>query len=292
MEGRNLVDIKQLRYFYTIAEEGKITTAAKKLHIAQPPLSYQLKNLENELGVKLVERGSRSIKLTDAGLMLYNRAKQILNLTQTTIDELNDFKNGTHGTLSIGTVSSSGPSLVNNILLKFHEKYPLINFEIHEGNTYELLEILKRGIIEFAIVRTPFNAYGFNCIYLPSEPMAAIMHPDFNYSSKSTTKINELYDKPLIFYRRFEKLIYEACENSGFHPKVFCKNDDARTSLLWASAGLGIAITPKSVVSLGNSNLVCKEIEDLSLSTQLAVIWPKNSYISSTAENFFEMFKL
>ncbi len=86
------MDIKQLKYFYTIAEEGQITSAAKKLNIAQPPLSYQLKNLENELGVKLVERGSRNIKLTDAGLMLYNRAKQILDLTETTIDELKDFK--------------------------------------------------------------------------------------------------------------------------------------------------------------------------------------------------------
>ncbi|AAK80349.1 DNA-binding transcriptional LysR family regulator [Clostridium acetobutylicum] len=286
------MDIKQLKYFYTIAEEGKITTAAKKLHIAQPPLSYQLKNLETELGVKLVERGSRNIKLTDAGLMLYNRAKQILNLTQTTIDELNDFKNGTHGTLSIGTVSSSGWSLVNNILIKFHKKYPLINFEIHEGNTYELLEILKRGIIEFAIVRTPFNSYGLNCIYLPKEPMVAVMREDFNYSLSNTTKISELKDKPLIFYRRFEKLIYEACENSNFRPKVFCKNDDARTTLLWASAGFGIAIVPKSVVSLGNSNLIYKKIEDASLSTQLAAIWPKNNYISSSAKNFFEMFNI
>ena len=105
----------------------------KRLNIAQPPLSYQLKNLENELGIKLVERGSRNIKLTDAGLMLYNRAKQILNLTETTIDELKDFKDGNKGTLSIGTVSSSGASLLTNRLTSFHKKYPFINFEIHEG---------------------------------------------------------------------------------------------------------------------------------------------------------------
>lgn len=287
------MDIKQLKYFYTIAEEGKITTAAKKLHIAQPPLSYQLKNLETELGVKLVDRGSRSIRLTDAGLMLYNRAKQILNLTQTTIDEINDFKEGTHGTLSLGTVSSSGAPLVNNILTKFHNKYPYVNFEIHEGNTYELLEILNRGIIEAAIVRTPFNTYDLNSIYLPYEPMVAAMTEAINYSDSNTTDIKDLANKPLIFYRRFEKLIYEACENSGFHPKVFCKNDDARTTLLWANAGLGIAIVPKSSVGLiGSSNLICKEINDTSLSTRLAAIWPKNSYISSTAKNFFEMFKL
>lgn len=91
------MDIKQLRYFHTIAEEGQITNAAKRLHMAQPPLSYQLKNLEDELGVKLVERGSRNIKLTDAGLILYKRAEQILSLAKSTEDELKDFKQGTHG---------------------------------------------------------------------------------------------------------------------------------------------------------------------------------------------------
>lgn len=158
------MDIKQLKYFYVIAEEGQITSAAKRLHLSQPPLSYQLKNLEDELGVKLVERGSRNIKLTDAGLILYKRAKQILSLTKSTVDELKDFNQGTQGTLSIGTVSSSGASLLDSRLSIFHDKYPFINFEIYEGNTYELLEALTKGIIEIAIVRTPFNNSGINSI--------------------------------------------------------------------------------------------------------------------------------
>lgn len=285
------MDIKQLKYFYTIAEEGQITNAAKKLHIAQPPLSYQLKSLENELGVKLAERGSRSIKLTDAGLMLYNRAKQILSLTETTISELKDFKNGTHGTLSIGTVSSSGAALLTSRLSTFHNKYPFINFEIREGNTYELLDLLNKGIIEIGIVRTPFNPTGINCIYLPKEPMVAAMIKDLNWTDNKIINIKELADKPLIFYKRFEKLIYEACENANFDPNLFCKNEDARTSLLWANAGLGIAIVPKSSLKLiGSSDLIYKEIDNKSLSTQIAAIWIKNGYISSAAKNFLDTF--
>ncbi|MCD2345430.1 LysR family transcriptional regulator [Clostridium guangxiense] len=285
------MDIKQLKYFYTIAEEGQITNAAKRLHIAQPPLSYQLKSLENELGVKLVERGSRHIKLTDAGIMLYKRAKQILSLTESTVDELKDFKKGTYGTLSIGTVSSSGASLLTSRLNTFHDKYPFINFEIHEGNTYELLEILNRGVIEIAIVRTPFNTSGINSIYLPKEPMVAAMLQKLNWNDSKVIDIVELNNKPLIFYRRFEKLIFKACEDSNFEPTIFCKNDDARTSLLWANSGLGIAIVPKSSLKLiGSSSLIFKEIDNKSLSTQLAAIWLKNGYLSSAGQNFLQLF--
>lgn len=286
-----IIDIKQLKYFYTIVEEGQITNAAKKLHMAQPPLSYQLKNLENELGVKLLDRGSRNVKLTPAGLMLYNRAKQILTLTKTTIDELKDFNNGLNGTLSIGTVSSSGSSLLTDRLNRFHGKYPSVNFEIHEGNTYKLLEILSRGIIEIAIVRTPFSTSGINYIYLPKEPMIAAMTENFNWNDEVLIKIDELKDKPLIFYRRFEKIICDACENSGFQPNTFCKNEDARTSLLWANAGLGIALVPKSSLKLiGSSNLIYKEIDNKSLRTQIAAIWLKDGYLSPAAKNFLDTF--
>ncbi len=285
------IDIKQLKYFYTIAEEGQITNAAKRLHIAQPPLSYQLKNLENELGVQLVERGSRNIKLTDAGRILYKRAKQILSLTKSTEDELKDFKHGVKGTLSIGTVSSSGASLLNSRMSIFHEKYPFINFEIHEGNTFKLLESLHKGVIEIAIVRTPFNTSGINSILLEKEPMVAAMVKNLSWTNSNVINIKELYNKPLIFYRRFERHIFKACEAYNFEPTVFCKNDDARTSLLWANAGLGIAIVPKSSLKLiGSSDIIFKEIVSEELSTQIAIIWSKTEYLSSAGKNFLESF--
>ncbi|NOW03700.1 LysR family transcriptional regulator [Clostridium beijerinckii] len=286
------MDIKQLKYFYAIAEEGQITNAAKRLHMAQPPLSYQLKNLEDELGVKLVERGSRNIKLTDAGVILYKRAKQILSLTKSTENELKDFKQGNHGTLSMGTVSSSGASLLDSRLNIFHEKYPFINFEIHEGNTYELLELLDKGIIEIAIVRTPFNNSGINSIFLPKEPMVAAMRKDLNWTDSEIINITELNNKPLIFYRRFESLIFKVCQDFNFQPTVFCKNDDARTSLLWANSGLGIAIVPKSAIKLiGSSNIIYKEIDSDILTTQIAIIWSKTGYLSSAGNNFLDLFQ-
>ena len=287
------MDIRQLRYFLAIAEEEQITSAAKRLHIAQPPLSQQLKSLENELGVKLVERGSRKIQLTDAGQILRNRAEQILELTEATARELKDFSEGLQGTLSIGAVSSSGAALLPKRIHSFNRKCPGINFEIWEGNTYRILEILNSGVIEIGIVRTPFNIENFESIPLPIEPMvAAISGNHFLGEHQSQICLTDLKDKPLIIYRRFEKIIIQACEKAGFEPKIFCKTDDARTTLLWADSGMGIAIVPKVALELIRSpNLKYKEIKESSLETQIVAIWMKNRYLSTAARHFLETFK-
>lgn len=286
------MDIRQLKYFYTIAEEGQITSAAKKLHMTQPPLSQQIKLLEDELGVKLIERGSRHVKLTDAGKILFNRARQILELSNSTIKEINDFSKGIEGTLSIGMVSSSGAVLLNERMSKFHKENDCIKFEIHEGNTYTLIDLLNKGIIEIGIVRTPFNALNFKCKYAKTEPMIAAIPEKYNRNpDKTYISVSELKNKPLIIYRRFEQLISETCMEYGFEPVIFCKNDDARTTLLWANAGLGIAIVPKSAFELSaNSNLICKEIESEKLKTRIAAIWVKDRYISPLAMKFIENF--
>lgn len=152
------MDIRQLIYFATIVEEGSISAAAKKLHLSQPPLSYQLKLLEEELHLQLLQRGARGVQLTEAGKVLYKRAQGILELTERTQKELQAMAGqGFAGTLHIGTVSSSGASLLDWRIPAFHEQYPQIGFAIHEGNTFELMEMLESGLIELAVVRTPFH---------------------------------------------------------------------------------------------------------------------------------------
>ncbi|WP_438491899.1 LysR family transcriptional regulator [Paenibacillus sp. IHBB 3054] len=287
------MDIRQLKYFLAIAEEGQITSAARKLQMAQPPLSQQLKLLEEELGVKLVERGPRSIQLTDAGVILRGRAQQILELADATTREISDFASGLRGTLSIGTVSSSAATLLQDRLFDFHKIYSGVKFEIHEGNTYKVIDLLSKGIIEVGIVRTPFNSASLECVYAGAEPMIAVMTQGYDWTDgESSIDIGELKDRPLIIYRRFEQLIRETCLEHGFNPDVFCMNDDARTTLLWANAGLGIGILPKSAFGLmRNDNLRYKEIRSESLRTRVAAVWMKDKYLSSLAEKFIECFR-
>jgi len=287
------MDIRQLKYFLAIIEEGSITNAAKRLHIAQPPLSQQLKLLEDELGVKLIDRNTRKFQITDAGRILQYRSKQILELAQNTKKELNDLKDGFKGVLSLGTVPSSSTSILLGKLNDFHSKYPHINFKIRESSTYEILNLLSIGTIEVGIILTPFNSEKFESILLPSEPMVVAFKSD-TYFNNITKLINltDLINKPLIIDNKFKDMLVSSCQQSGFEPTILCENEDARAVLLWANSGIGIGIVPKSATTLIPSlNLKYIEIDELSLKTNPAVAWVKNRYLSDIVKSFIDMFR-
>ena len=286
------MDLKALHYFVTIADEGAITTAAKKLHISQPPLSRQLHLLEEELGQLLFERGPRQLRLTAAGRLLYKRACHILELSQLAKKEMSDYGRGQIGILSLGTVSSSGSAVFQQRMQTFCRQYPQVRFELREGNTFELLELLFAGIIEVAIVRTPFKDAGLGCIYLEEEPMVAVASADYHWpTTEGALFISQLRDRPLIFYRRFETLLLGCCEDAGFEPDILCKNDDARTTLLWATTGAGVSIMPRSALQLmGRLPVSFKVLKERSLYTRIAAVWVKDRYLSSVAQRFLEQY--
>lgn len=293
-KGGKRVDIRQLLYFTTIAEEGSISAAAKKLHLSQPPLSYQMKLLEKELHLPLIERSARGIALTEAGRVLYKRAQGILELSELTRKEMLAMASGFTGTLHIGTVSSSGASLLGWRIPAFHQKYPQIGFAIHEGNTFELMEMLESGLIELAIVRTPFHNDQLNCLYLSPEPMIAAGAASFfpaGMPSGQPISLELLGHAPVILYRRFEKILLSLCEQKGITPQVFCIADDARTTLMWAEAGLGVAVVPQSAYRImPHHNMVYGELSEEDLHTRIAAVCKKGCSLSWAAQQFLEIF--
>ena len=287
------MNIRQLQYFIAIAENGTISEAAKKLGISQPPLSTQLRLLEEEIGVQLVERGARKIHLTDAGRLLYQRANTMVSLADTTLRELRDFGKGARGTLQVGTISSCGPTLLGKEFLPdFFSRFPGTSFEIHEGNTYELLELLQNDVIELAVARTPFHDEGYECAYLAQEPMiAAGREGCFHGLPGGAIPLQSLDGLPLIYYRRMEKLLGEAFHRTGITPRVVCKNDDARTSLMWAQAGMGAALVPQSIFqAIDRGSMEYRVLDEPRLVTQIALIRKKEGYCSLLGREFFRLF--
>ena len=286
------MNIKQLEYFLAVAEAGNISAAAQKLKISQPPLSTQIRLLEKELGVRLMDRGARRIRLTDAGQLLYRRALSIVDLTDSTIRELQEFSDELHGLLSLGTISSCGAALLQERLPLYHQRYPQVCFELREGNTFELLERLQRGEIELAMVRTPFREDGLECICLKEEPMVVAAKAEyFQQLPEGPVTLQSLAALPLIYYRRFEHLLTAAFQNQNLSPHVMCKSDDARTCLMWALAGLGVALTPQSVVPvMDDGSLVCRKVGSSQLMTQIALVRRKDSYCSAPAKRFWQLF--
>ena len=288
------MEIRQLEYFRAVVDAGTISGAARVLHMTQPPLSYQMKLLEEELHLPLIERSARGIALTEAGRVLYKRAQGILELSELTRKEMLAMASGFTGTLHIGTVSSSGASLLGWRIPAFHQKYPQNGFAIHEGNTFELMEMLESGLIELAIVRTPFHNDQLNCLYLSPEPMIAAGAASFfpaGMPSGQPISLELLGHAPVILYRRFEKILLSLCEQKGITPQVFCIADDARTTLMWAEAGLGVAVVPQSAYRImPHHNMVYGELSEEDLHTRIAAVCKKGCSLSWAAQQFLEIF--
>ncbi len=284
------MDIKQLRYYAAIVEEGTISAAARKLHITQPPLSYQIGLLESEYGVQLFERGARSITLTEAGNRLYQYALQILDLVQAAEDDMVSLHQGKSGSIRIGLISSSDSNVLYDGFRAFHGSHPDVQFKITEGNTYELLELLRKDKIELAFIRTPFSAKDMEFVPLTNDSMAAVGSPQFMQSLPDEIRVQDLGKKPLILYRRWEKIIRKAFEDAHVRPDVFCVNDDARTSLEWAAAGLGIALVPSSILHL-MPHLDHRILRDESLQSSICIIKRKDHLLPMAANALYESFQ-
>ncbi|MBU2700269.1 DNA-binding transcriptional LysR family regulator [Sporomusaceae bacterium BoRhaA] len=282
------MDIRQLKYFLVVAEEGQITKAAQRLHITQPPLSQQIQLLERELGIQLLERGNRNIRLTEAGKALRDRAEQMVELVKLTMNELQEVKEGVKGHLKIGTISTAESYLLNKIQ-KFHLDFPSITFQLWHRETKKLLELLNLNIIELGIVRFPHDVSRYDYVALPDQTLVAAALEIGSNDSK-TICLKELSDRPLMMLRRDEPMIREYCQQAGFDPYIFCLSDDIMPLLFWANAGIGIALIPSSTKNLlAKFSLDFKEIINPGVAVTSAVIWKKNHTISSAAKNFISM---
>ena len=284
------MDIRQLRYFITVVNEGNISNAARALNMSQPPLSTQIRQLEEELGCALFDRNTRHIQLTDAGRLLYDRANTILDFLSTTQSELNDYKNGLSGTIRIGVVSSVSSTLFADWILRFHDDYPSIRFALMEGDTYDLIGKTRSRQIDLALVRTPFSAPDLASILLKNERLVALGQKKFFQNSQTAVlSLEELAALPLITYRRWENILKSEFQAKTSEPNFICINDDARTTVYLAGAGLGVGIVPASVAPLAFLGQVeVRAIGNLPLTTGISLVYRRDAYLSSVARLFIE----
>ncbi|SFM18948.1 LysR family transcriptional regulator [Pelosinus propionicus] len=287
------MDIREMKYFYAIAEEGNISNASKRLNIAQPALSRQMKQLEDKLGVQLFERGSRRIKLTEAGLLMRERVEQILDLVEGTMNEITELHSGAAGTISIGTVTTSGAILLPNLIDQFHKLYPNVTFQLWEGDGFRILELLDKGIIEVGIIRAPFDSAIYESITLPDEPLVIAMKRDSGSGEDSENiRLSELNHQPLIIPIRWKSMFVEWCAKAGFKPNIVCLCDGIIMNILWAKMEIGMALVPKSAEGLiADSALTYKTIVEPTVSTQTIIVWLRNRRLSASSKHFIDLLR-
>ncbi len=288
------MELRTLKYFLTIVEEGNITRAAEKLCIAQPPLSRQMKLLEEELQVKLFLRGKRQIQLTEAGRLLQQRAAEILFLTERTQQQLGKLSGLEEGMISIGATEACGAGLLSEILYHFHEKFPGIRLQIWSGNGDEVHDRLEKNLVDMGIMRGPFNMEKCDSIFLRSEPWIAVFGKDYPLSGCAETEEIELSclkDEPLFIPMR-ESVQEEISDwfNQCFTQKnILCRYSSLTTVIGLVEKNLGVAICPESVkVFTNKEKLNYRKIVHPGRDSRLFLLKKRFQLMPAAAEAFWE----
>ena len=287
------IGIKDMRAFFAIVEEGNISHAAQRLGIAQPALSRQMKHLEENLNAKLFERGSRRIRLTEAGHVLYNRVESILGMVDGAVREISEIGSGTKGSVRIGTITTSGAMILPDLIAEFRKMYTDVTFEIWEAEGARILELLDSRLIEIAITRTQVDNLAYELLVLPNEPLVMVMNAkNVCGADDDIIRLKELRGQPLIIPLRWKSNFIAACQTLGFDPKIICVSDSVVQDLLMVKMNLGAAMIPVSSRRLlTDGDLVYKRIVEPEMTTHTVVAWRRNLTLSTAAKNFIELFK-
>ena len=286
-----VMDLRALSYFVTVAEELNITKAAEKLCMSQPPLSSQIKALEQELNTMLFIRGKRHLQLTDSGRLLYRRAKELLSLADKASSEIISMSQGMTGTISIGLVEGSAPNIASAWIEQFISQYPQVRFRIMDGNSDDLINKLRSGIISLAVITSPCDHSLLNNFLVGKEKMTAFMSKDNPLASipGDTIDLCLLKNQPLIVPTRTAliDMIYKWFKEIQSEPRIVCEMDNYLDVAALAGRNIGISLFPKTSYIL-NPSIIAKEIINPERYIEYLFVWLKGRPLPRVEEAFID----
>ena len=287
------MEIRVLRYFLAIAREGSITNAARFLHVTQPTLSRQIRDLEEELGQKLFTRGSHNMTLTTEGMILRKRAEEIISMVDKTEAEFNSMENVVGGDIYIGGGETDAIKLVAQIAYELRTNYPGIHYHLYSGNSEDVTERLDKGLLDFGILIQPADISKYDYINIPARDIwGVVMRKDSPLAEKEVIRKEDLLNVPLICSRQAISGERRGNEFAEWFGEDFDKLDIVTTfNLIYNAAimvetGIGYALTIDKIANTTeNSNLCFRPLEPR-LDSGLNIIWKKYQVFSSAAELF------
>lgn len=285
------MELRTLRYFVTVAQELNITHAAQKLNISQPPLSYQIQKLEEELGTTLFLRGKRKLQLTDDGVWFLQRAMQILDLSDKTRQEILARKNEMTGTLYLGLVEGRAPYLVARWIAEFRKQYPLVRYHLWNGSSDDVLLRLNQGLVDLAVIAAPYDTEHLSGFSVGEEPWVAIIpseHPLAKLPG-GQVPLRALVGEPLIVPSRKSRIqaIIQWFATIDAQPDIVCEMSNYLDAVALSEQGVGISIFPLTTQT--NNPLVCsKVIVQPARQVEYMLVWNKQSTPLGAAAAFME----
>lgn len=272
------LELRHLRYFVAVAEELHFGRAAERLHLAQPPLSQQIRKLEDLLGYPLFTRTSRSVTLTPAGEALLQRARRTLRNVQRDIDETRSIGRGDVGSLHIGFIGSAMLTTLPAIFRSYREKYPQVRLHLHESFTALVTEGLENGTLDAGILRDGDPLEGLHVTTIFSEPFVAVVPARHACARQKSISVAVLRDEPFVYYprsagaRAYEKPL-TMCEEHGFRPQIVQEASHWLTILRLISAGQGVSIAPACVRQIASAEVVCLPLRGARAVSNIELAW-------------------
>lgn len=289
------MDIRVLQYFLAVAREESITKAAETLHMTQPPLSRQLKDLEEELGKQLLIRGNKKVTLTEDGMLLRKRAEELVELMEKTKAELTSSDENINGEIYIGCGETEGISFLAQAAQNIQKKHPLIHYHIYSGDAERVMERLDKGLIDFGLLVGPTDVSKYDFIKLPVKDLwGVLMLKNSPLAQKEAIQAEDLWDKPLIISHQTsinsEMISWLKADITKLN--VVATYDLVYNAAQFVKKGVGYVIAlDKLINTAGDSNLCFRPLSP-ALDANLYIVWKKYQVLSKASNAFLKQIQI
>ncbi|MBY0091896.1 LysR family transcriptional regulator [Priestia aryabhattai] len=289
------MEVRVLRYFLTVAREGNITRAADFLHVTQPTLSRQLKGLEQKLGKKLFIRSSHSVILTDEGMLLRNRAEEIVNMMDKLEAEFSSMEETIGGDVYIGGGETEAMKHIARVAKDVQVRYPNIRYHLYSGNEEDITERLDKGLLDFGILIQPADISKYNYLNMSAKDVwGVVMKKDSSLAVKESIQAADLLNVPLICSRQAMKQTFSKNEFADWFGEDFHKLNIVTTynlaynAAIMVEEGVGYAITLDKIVNTSTTSNLCFRPLQPRLESGLNIVWKKHHVLSAAANVFLK----
>ena len=261
------MELRQLRYFVAVAQEQNFTRAARRLNIAQPPLSRQIQQLEHETGVLLIERGLRPVRLTEAGKLFYDQAVQALEHVERMVEMTRRLAAAARPRVGIGFVSSTLYGYLPEVIRRYRAERPEVEISLLELTSLEQIPALKEGRIDVGFGRIPHGDPQVDRVLMRNEPLLAALPATHPLAAQADLRLADLAHLPLVVYPKAPRpsyadqvlALYRAC---GLRPPLVHEVKELQTALGLVAAESGVALVPASVARLRRDNVVYAPLDE------------------------------
>lgn len=287
------MEIRILKSFIVIAREGNMTRAAERLHISQPALSKQMKELEEELDKKLFRRSRASMNLTDEGMLLLQRAEDIVSMVDKTVSEFKSLDDITGGDIYIGCAESYQIRYIAHAVQSFQKQYPGVRYHLTSGNTEQVAERLNRGQLDFALICESPDLSKYNYIEIPiPDVWGLVMRRDNKLAKKKSIHYEDLLGLPLIcsiqaIYTDFPRW----CGDKVDKLNIFTTLNLFYNGTVFVKEGLGVMLMFDKLADTSAGSELCFRPLDPRLETKMYIIWKKHQQFTPISSLFMEELK-